>query len=322
MPKVLISRRLPDSVLEAANAMFDVELRDKTTPMTPAEMRSGLAVYDAIMPSLGDKFSAEIFAEFGRPRCKMLANFGVGINHIDVEAARAHGVKVTNTPGAVTDATADTAMTLILMSARRAAEGERLVRSGAWEGWHPTQMLGLHVTGKTVGIVGMGRIGQAIARRCHFGFGMEVLFYNRSPKSVEFPARQVDSLTDMAGQVDILVVATPGGAETHHLIGAEVLAAMQPHAHLVNIARGDVVDEAALAEALIGGRLAGAGLDVYERSHAINPRLRELSNVVLLPHMGSATLEGRIEMGEKVLVNIKTFDDGHRPPDQVVPAML
>ncbi|MDD9707381.1 MAG: D-glycerate dehydrogenase [Paracoccaceae bacterium] len=315
MPKVLISRRLPDSVLEAANAMFDVELRDKTTPMTPAEMRSGLAVYDAIMPSLGDKFSAEIFAEFGRPRCKMLANFGVGINHIDVEAARAHGVKVTNTPGAVTDATADTAMTLILMSARRAAEGERLVRSGAWEGWHPTQMLGLHVTGKTVGIVGMGRIGQAIARRCHFGFGMEVLFYNRSPKSVEFPARQVDSLTDMAGQVDILVVATPGGAETHHLIGAEVLAAMQPHAHLVNIARGDVVDEAALIAVLQAGQIGGAGLDVYEFEPAVPVALRKLDNVTLLPHLGTSTLEVREAMGRMVLDNLAAHFAGTPPPN-------
>lgn len=317
MPKVLISRRLPDSVLEAAHKMFDVELRDKTQPMTPAEMRSGLAVYDAMMPSLGDKFTSEIFAEFGRPRCKLLANFGVGINHIDVEAARAHGVKVTNTPGAVTDATADTAMTLLLMSARRAAEGERLVRSGAWEGWHPTQMLGLHVTGKTVGIVGMGRIGQAIARRCHFGFGMEVLFYNRSPKTVEFPARQVDSLTDLAGQVDFLVVATPGGAETHHLIGTQVLAAMQPHAHLVNIARGDVVEESALIAALQAGRIGGAGLDVYEFEPQVPVALRKLDNVTLLPHLGTSTLEVREAMGRMVLDNLAAHFAGKPLPNLV-----
>lgn len=315
MPKVLISRRLPDSILNAAYEMFDVELRDKTTPMTPAEMRSGLAVYDGIMPSLGDKFSADIFAEFGRPRCKILANFGVGINHIDVEAARAHGVKVTNTPGAVTDATADTAMTLILMSARRAAEGERLVRSGAWEGWHPTQMLGLHVTGKTVGIVGMGRIGQAIARRCHFGFGMEVLFFNRSAKEVEVPARQVDSLTELAASVDILVIATPGGAETHHLIGAEVLAAMQPHAHLVNIARGDVVDEAALIAALQARRIGGAGLDVYEFEPQVPLALRQLDNVTLLPHLGTSTLEVREAMGRLVLDNLAAHFAGNPPPN-------
>jgi len=315
MPKVLISRRLPDSILEAAHAMFDVELRDKTTPMTPAEMRSGLAVYDAIMPSLGDRFSAEIFAEFGRPRCKLLANFGVGINHIDVEAARAHGVKVTNTPGAVTDATADTAMTLLLMSARRAAEGERLVRSGAWEGWHPTQMLGLHVTGKTVGIVGMGRIGQAIARRCHYGFGMQVLFVNRSPRATDFPAQQMDSLTALASAVDVLVVATPGGAETHHLIDAGVLAAMQPHAHLVNIARGDVVDEAALIAALQAGRIGGAGLDVYEFEPQVPVALRKLDNVTLLPHLGTSTLEVREAMGRMVLDNLAAHFAGHPPPN-------
>lgn len=315
MPKVLISRRLPDSILNAAYEMFDVELRDKTTPMTPAEMRSGLAVYDGIMPSLGDQFSADIFAEFGRPRCKILANFGVGINHIDVEAARAHGVKVTNTPGAVTDATADTAMTLILMSARRAAEGERLVRSGAWEGWHPTQMLGLHVTGKTVGIVGMGRIGQAIARRCHFGFGMEVLFFNRSAKEMEFPARQVASLSELAAAVDILVIATPSGAETHHLVSAEVLAAMQPHAHLVNIARGDVVDEAALVAALQARRIGGAGLDVYEFEPQVPLALRQLDNVTLLPHLGTSTLEVREAMGRLVLDNLAAHFAGQPPPN-------
>lgn len=315
MPKVLISRRLPDSLLEAAHAMFDVELRDKTAPMSAAEMRAALALYDGIMPSLGDQFSAEIFAEFGRPRCKILANFGVGINHIDVEAARAHGVKVTNTPGAVTDATADTAMTLILMSARRAAEGERLVRAGAWGGWHPTQMLGLHVTGKTVGIVGMGRIGQAIARRCHFGFGMEVLFFNRSPKSTEFPAQQVDSLTDLAAKVDILVIATPGGAETRHLISAKVLEAMQPHAHLINIARGDVVDETALIAALQGARIGGAGLDVYEFEPQVPMALRQLENVTLLPHLGTATLEVREAMGRMVLDNLAAHFAGDPPPN-------
>ena len=317
MPKVLIARRLPDSVLEAAHGLFDVELRDKTSPMTPAEMRSGLAVYDGMMPSLGDRFSAEIFAEFGRPRCKILANFGVGYNHIDIEAAQAHGVKVTNTPGAVTDATADTAMTLLLMSARRAAEGERLVRSGAWEGWHPTQMLGLHVTGKTVGIVGMGRIGQAIARRCHFGFGMEVLYFNRSPKAVDFPARQVGSLTDLAAACDILVIAAPGGAETHHLIGPAVFEAMRPHGHLVNIARGDVVDETALIAALQAGRIGGAGLDVYEFEPKVPEALRKLDNVTLLPHLGTSALEVREAMGRMVLDNLAAFFAGEPLPNPV-----
>ncbi|MCM2562946.1 D-glycerate dehydrogenase [Lutimaribacter sp. EGI FJ00015] len=315
--KVLLARRLPDAVLARADDLFDLTLRDKTAPMTPSEMRAGLAIYDAIMPTLGDRFSADIFNEFGRPRCKILANFGVGYNHIDIEAARAHAVTVTNTPGAVTDATADIAMTLILMSARRAAEGERLVRSGAWEGWHPTQMLGLHVSGKTVGIVGMGRIGQAIARRCHFGFGMEVLFVNRSQKTVDFPATQVADLAELAARCDVLVAATPGGAETHHLIGADVFNAMKPTAHFVNISRGDVVDEGALVSALQSGRIAGAGLDVYELEPEVPAALRALENVVLLPHLGTAAEEVRIDMGMMVLDNLQAFFNGEAPPNKL-----
>ncbi|MFD1508491.1 2-hydroxyacid dehydrogenase [Lacimonas salitolerans] len=315
--KVLLARRLPDAVLARADDLFDLTVREKTTPMTPSEMRAGLAIYDGMMPSLGDQFSEEIFNEFGRPRCRVLANFGVGINHIDLDAARAHGVTVTNTPGAVTDATADIAMTLMLMSARRAGEGERLVRSGAWEGWHPTQMLGLHVTGKTVGIVGMGRIGQAIARRCHFGFGMEVLYVNRSAKTVAFPATQVDSLTDLAARCDIMVAATPGGAETRHLIGADVFAAMKPGAHFVNISRGDVVDEAALIAALTSGQIAGAGLDVYEHEPQVPDALRALDNVVLLPHLGTAAEEVRVDMGMMVLDNLVAHFDGREPPNKL-----
>lgn len=315
--KVLLARRLPDAVMARADDLFDVTVRDKTTPMTPSEMRSGLAIYDGMMPSLGDLFSEEIFNEFGRPRCRVLANFGVGINHIDLDAARAHGVTVTNTPGAVTDATADIAMTLILMSARRAAEGERLVRSGAWEGWHPTQMLGLHVTGKTVGIVGMGRIGQAIARRCHFGFGMEVLYVNRSAKAVDFPATQVDNLTDLAARCDVMVAATPGGADTRHLIGADVFAAMKPGAHFVNVSRGDVVDEAALIAALASRQIAGAGLDVYENEPHVPEALRSLDNVVLLPHLGTAAEEVRVDMGMMVLDNLQAHFEGREPPNKL-----
>ncbi|SEP86977.1 2-hydroxyacid dehydrogenase [Thalassovita taeanensis] len=315
-PRVLISRPLPERVIARAQDLFELEVRESNAPMTGAEMRSALALYDGVMPTLGDMFSAAIFAEFGRPRCRILANFGVGYNHIDVESAKAHGVQVSNTPGAVTDATADTAMALILMSARRAAEGERLVRSGAWQGWNPTQMLGLHVTGKTVGIVGMGRIGQAIARRCHFGFGMQVLFYNRSPKQVDFPAQQV-SLTELTGQADIVVVAVPGGAETYHLIGAEVFAAMQSHAHFINIARGDVVDEAALIAALQGGEIGGAGLDVYEHEPQVPEALRKLEHVVLLPHLGTAALEVREAMGMMVLDNLEAFFDGKPLPNPV-----
>lgn len=313
-PRVLISRPLPAAVAKRAEALFDVEWRDTNAPMSAAEMRSALALYDGIMPTLGDQFTDQIFAEFGRPRCRILANFGVGYNHIDVDSARAHGVTVTNTPGAVTDATADTAMTLLLMSARRAAEGERLVRSGAWEGWHPTQMLGLHVSGKTVGIVGMGRIGQAIARRCHFGFGMKVLYANRSAREMAFEAEQV-SLNDLAARADVVVIAVPGGAETHHMIGADLFAAMQSHAHFINIARGDVVQETALIEALQNGAIGGAGLDVYEFEPEVPEALRQLNNVTLLPHLGTAALDVRTDMGMLVLNNLEAFFKGETPPN-------
>lgn len=316
-PRVLIARPLPEAVIERAQTLFDVELRANTQPMSGAEMRSALALYDGVMPTLGDRFSADIFAEFGRPRCRILANFGVGYNHIDVQAAAAHGVKVTNTPGAVTDATADIALTLILMSARRAGEGERLVRSGQWQGWHPTQMLGLHVTGRKLGIVGMGRIGQAIARRCHFGFGMEVLYQSRSPKELDFPATQVDSLADLAAQVDFLVAAVPGGPGTHHLIGADVFAAMQSHARFINISRGDVVDEPALVAALQAGQIGGAGLDVYEHEPQVPDALQNMENVTLLPHLGTAALNVRTDMGMMALDNLVAFFDGKPLPNPV-----
>lgn len=315
MKKVLICRPMPAAVTERAEAIFDVTWRKSNAPMTEAEMRSSMVLYDGMMPTLGDNFSKKVFDEFGRPRCKILANFGVGINHINLDAARTHGVTVTNTPGAVTDATADIAMTLLLMTARRAGEGERLARSGTWEGWHPTQMLGSHVTGKTVGIIGMGRIGQAIARRCHFGFGMEVLFFNRSERQVDFPARQVSTLTELAEACDFLVAATPGGAETRHLVGADVFAAMKPSAHFVNISRGEVVDEAALITALETGTIAGAGLDVYEHEPQIPASLRGLDNAVLLPHLGTNTEEVRTKMGMMALDNLEAFFRGETPPD-------
>jgi lactate dehydrogenase-like 2-hydroxyacid dehydrogenase len=236
-----------------------------------------------------------------------------------VAAAQAAGVAVSNTPGAVTDATADIGMMLILMSARRAAEGERLVRAGRWEGWHPTQMLGLHVTGRCVGIVGMGRIGQAIAHRCHFGFGMDVRYVSRSPKDLPFPAARDADLKALAGAVDFLVVAVPGGAETRHLIDASVLAAMRPHAHLVNIARGDVVEEAALIAALSAGTIGGAGLDVYEFEPKVPERLIALDNVTLLPHLGTAALNVRTNMGQMALDNVAAFVAGQAPPNLVTP---
>jgi lactate dehydrogenase-like 2-hydroxyacid dehydrogenase len=312
--KLLISRALPDSVMEAARDRFDVTCRETTQPMDPDECRAALASSDVIVPTLGDAFGADAFG--GPIRARGLANFGVGYNHIDVTAARAAGLEVTNTPGAVTDATADIAMTLILMTARRAGEGERLVRAGDWRGWHPTQMLGLHVSGKTVGIVGMGRIGQAVARRCRAGFGMDVIYWNRSEKAVE-GARQLGSVREVCAAADIVVMAVAANPETRHLMDAEALAAMRPHAILVNIARGDVVDEAALIDALEAEAVGGAGLDVYEHEPHVPDRLRALGNVVLLPHLGTAALEVREAMGRMALDNAVAIADGREPPNPV-----
>lgn len=315
--KLLLSRPLTGAVLAAARAEFDTTVRAATRPMTTAEMVAALEDHDIVVPTLGDLFRADIFAAVPRPRCRLLANFGVGYNHIDAAAARAAGIAVTNTPGAVTDATADIALTLMLMSCRRAAEGERLVRAGRWEGWHPTQMLGLHLTGKVLGIVGMGRIGQAIARRAHFGFDMRILWFSRSDRDLGFPAQRLDSLTAVMAAADVVAVAVPGGADTRHLIGATEIAAMQPHAHLVNIARGDVIDEAALIAALRAGRIGGAGLDVYEREPEVPEALRALENVVLLPHLGTATEEVRTAMGLMALDNARALRDGRPLPNPV-----
>ena len=315
--KLWLTRPLPDEVEARARATFDVDMRPSTDPLSADEMRQALRDYDVVMPTLGDRFQADVFADVPDARCKLLANFGVGYNHIDVDAAQAHGIAVTNTPGAVTDATADIAMTLILMTARRAGEGERLVRAGRWAGWHPTQMLGMHVTGRTLGVIGMGRIGQAIAHRCHFGFGMSVRYVARSEKDLAFPAVRDTSLTSLAAACDIVVVAVPGSAETHHLIDKTVLDAMQPHAIFVNIARGDVVDEAALITALQSGQLAGAGLDVYEFEPKLPDALLAMENVTLLPHLGTAALNVRTDMGMMVLDNVQAFANGAPLPNPV-----
>ncbi|MEP4036241.1 MULTISPECIES: D-glycerate dehydrogenase [unclassified Pseudophaeobacter] len=315
--KLLITRPMTAVVEARARAEFDVVIRSQPSVLSRQEMLSALQGFDLVMPTLGDGFDAGIFAEVAEPRCKLLANFGVGFNHIDVGAATAAGVAVSNTPGAVTDATADIALTLILMSARRAGEGERLVRSGDWPGWHPTQMLGQHVTGKKLGVIGMGRIGAAIARRCHFGFGMQVFYTARSDKSPGFDATRLPDLQHLAAEVDFLVVAVPGSTETRHLVNADVLAAMQPHAHLINIARGEVVQQQALITALQAQRIAGAGLDVYEFEPEVPQALRELSNVTLLPHLGTATEEVRSAMGHMALDNIAAFVAGQPLPNQV-----
>lgn len=316
MKSLLITRPMPEAVVEAARSVCAVTMRKSTAPLSGDELRASLRDYDAIMPTLGDGYNEHVFADVRAPRARILANFGVGYNHIDTIAAARHGITVTNTPGAVTDATADIAMTLILMSARRAGEGERLVRAGKWEGWHPTQMLGMHVTGRTVGIIGMGRIGQAIARRCHYGFGCKVIFANRSEKRMEFPAEQM-AQHELARHADIVVVAVPGGRETHHLIGAGFLGSMRGHAHIVNISRGDVIDETALIEALQQGRIAGAGLDVYEHEPQVPPELMALENVTLLPHLGTAALDVRIGMGLMAVDNLRAFLAGETPPNPV-----
>ncbi|MGJ8586520.1 MAG: 2-hydroxyacid dehydrogenase [Yoonia sp.] len=315
MKKLLITRLLPEANLAAARARFDVTVRESADGLTMVEAAQALADYDAILPTLGDQFTAEAF--IGDLRCGVLANFGVGYNHIDVEAAGMAGVLVSNTPNVVTDATADIGLTLILSACRRSGEGERLVRADKWTGWGPTQMLGTHVTGKTVGIVGMGRIGQAVARRCHYGFEMPVKFYNRSPKAVDFPAEQVDSLADLMGACDIIVVTVPGGGSNTYLINAAALAAMKPTGIFVNIARGDVVDEAALIAALQAGQIAGAGLDVFEHEPHVPDAFRALENVVLLPHLGTAALEIREAMGQMALDNIIAWEEG-RPLPQAV----
>ncbi|MCZ8150772.1 MAG: D-glycerate dehydrogenase [Rhodobacteraceae bacterium] len=315
--KLLITRRMPAQVLAAAQARFDVTSREEEARvLTPDELRSALRDFDVVMPTLGDRFSAEVFADVPQPRCRLLANFGVGYNHIDVEAAKAAGVAVSNTPGAVTDATADIALSLILMTARRLGEGERILRAGQWVGWGPTQMLGTHVSGKSVGIIGMGRIGKAIARRCHFGFGMEVVFHNRSAVAdVGLPARQVGMAEAMAQ--DFVVVAVPGGKATHHLINAAAFSAMKPSGIFVNIARGDVVDEAALIATLAEGRIAGAGLDVYEFEPKVPAELMAMENVTLLPHLGTAALEVRENMGMMAVENLIAHLEGRDLPNRV-----
>ncbi|MCB5198712.1 D-glycerate dehydrogenase [Loktanella sp. TSTF-M6] len=314
MKRLLLTRPFPDATIDAVRPHFDVTISDDG-PLSVEAAALALQEYDAIMCTLGDGFTDMAFATPDL-RCKMLANFGVGYNHIDVRAAKAAGVTVSNTPGAVTDATADIALTLMLMAARRAGEGERLVRAGQWTGWEPTQLLGMHLTGKRIGIVGMGRIGQAIARRAHFGFDMKVIYYNRSVKDVDFPARQVEELSGVMSQSDVVVVAVPGGGENVHLIDADALAELSDGAIFINIARGDVVDEASLVAALKSGRIS-AGLDVYENEPTVPSELLGLDNVVLLPHLGTAALEVREAMGQLAVDNLIAWDQGDAPPNAV-----
>ena len=314
--RVLISREMPLEVVRLVEAKFDVAWRHSDFPMTALEAQAAMAEYDAILATFGDDFSATAFEGLHDAPCKLVANFGVGINHIDVAAAQRAGIRVTNTPGVVTEATADIALTLMLMTCRRASEGERMVRAGDWHGWGPTQLLGMHMSGKTVGIIGMGRIGQAIAQRCRLGFGMPIVFFNRSEKTIE-GCTQFPSIQAVMQACDIAVVALPGGADTHHMIEAQALSALRPHAVLVNIARGDVIDEAALIAALSAGQIAGAGLDVYENEPLVPQALKDMQNVTLLPHMGTSTLEVRLDMGVMAVANLTALANGHDLPNQV-----
>ncbi len=316
MLKLLVTRPMTAAATKAIAASFDATFRDTNTPLTEAEAAAALRDHDAVLPTLGDRFSAGAFS--GRPRARIVANFGAGYDHIDVNAAREAGLVVTNTPDVVTESTADIAMMLVLMAARRASEGERLLRAGRWSGWNPTQLLGTHVSGKVLGIVGMGRIGRAIARRAHHGFGMRVVFHNRSAvSSLDVPAQQLASLEAVLAAADIVVIAVPGGAGTRAMIGAAELAQLGPQGYLVNIARGDVVDEDALILALREGRIRGAGLDVYAREPDVPEALRVLENVTLLPHLGTAAEEVRTAMALRALDNLLAHFDGRPPPDRV-----
>ncbi len=318
-PTLLITRPLPQPVFQAAQEVCDVIMCPENLPFSEDAIAMALVEHDAILPTLGDRLTRAAFDAARRPKCRLIANFGVGFNHIDIAAAEARGISVTNTPGAVTDATADIAMTLILMTARRAGEGERLVRSGQWGGWHPTQLLGRHIGGKTLGIVGMGRIGRAVARRAYFGFGMKIVFFNRSSvQDCGIPgAQQVDRLELLFAQSDFISVNVPGGAENRHLISADILRAARPGSILVNTARGDVIDEQALIEALETNMLSGAGLDVYEHEPQVPTALRRLENVVLLPHLGTNSLAVRTQMGLMAVDNIRAFFSGQKPPNLI-----
>ncbi len=319
-PKILLTRRWPSAVETVLSERFDATFNLEDLPMSPDAIADALRAYDAVLPTVSDKLPASVFGG-STIRTRILGNFGVGYNHIDIAAATAQGIAVTNTPGVLTDCTADIAMLLLLSVARRGGEGERQIRAGEWKGWCPTHMIGTKVSGKTVGIIGFGRIGKAFAQRCHFGFGMDVVFYNRSTvdpaEASRYGARQLATVEDVLAAADFVSLHCPGGAENRHLMNTARFSAMKPGAYLINTARGDVVDEAALVAALETGAIRGAGLDVYEVEPHVPERLRAMENVVLLPHLGSATEETRNAMGMKVVDNITAFFDGREPPDRV-----
>jgi len=321
---VVVTRRLPDVVETRLCELFNVTLRDDDKPMSREDLAEAMKTADVLVSTITDHIDAALLAGAGE-NLRLIAQYGAGVDNIDVATARQRGIQVSNTPGVTTDDTADMALALMLAVTRRIPEGLKVMQDGTWEGWSPTAMLGGRIGGRRLGILGMGRIGQAVARRAR-AFGMQIHYHNRKRLRLEqeeaLDATYWESLDQMVARMDVVSISCPHTPSTFHLMNARRLKLMKPDAVLVNVSRGEVVDENALTRMLRAGELAGAGLDVFENAHDINPRLKDLPNVVLLPHMGSATIEGRVEMGEKVIINIKTFADGHRPPDLVVPSML
>lgn len=322
--KVIVTRRLPEPVETRMRELFDVELNETDEKMDAEALADAISRADILVPTLGDEIDQKMLAKAGE-NLRLIANYGAGFDHIDVQTALQRGIMVSNTPGVLTDDTADMTMAMILAVPRRLREGTVMMQQGEWQGWSPTALMGHRIGGKRLGILGMGRIGQAVAHRAK-AFGLQVHYHNRRrlhlDTEAELEATYWESLDQMLARVDILSIHCPHTPGTFHLLNARRLKLMKPSAVVINTARGEIVDENALTRMLRAGELAGAGLDVYEHGNDINPRLKGLDNVLLMPHMGSATIEGRIEMGEKVIINIKTFADGHRPPDQVVPSML
>jgi glyoxylate reductase len=327
-PLVVVTRKLPDSVETRMRELFDARLNLDDKPMSHADLAAAAKIADVLVPTVTDRIDASVLSQSG-DKLKLIANFGNGVDNIDVATAVQRGITVTNTPGVLTEDTADMTMALILAVPRRLAEGANVLTADKdWTGWTPTWMLGHRIWGKRLGILGMGRIGQAVARRAR-AFGLQIHYHNRRRVSPhieeELEATYWESLDQMLARMDIISVNCPHTPATYHLLSARRLKLMRPEAYVVNTARGEVIDENALARMIEHGEVAGAGLDVFEHEPAINPKLLKLARagkVVLLPHMGSATIEGRIDMGEKVIINIKTFMDGHRPPDRVLPSML
>ena len=323
-PSVIVTRRLPDVVETRMRELFDVRLNVDDKPMSQADLVEAVRNCEVLVPTVTDTIDAAVISQAG-PQLRLIANYGNGVDNIDVQSALNRGITVTNTPGVLTEDTADMTLTLILAVPRRIAEGMAVIRDGDWNGWSPTWMLGHRINGKRLGIIGMGRIGQAVARRAK-AFGMSIHYHNRRrlPTAVEegLEATYWESLDQMLARMDVISVHCPHTPATYHLLSARRLKLIRPEAFVVNTARGEVIDENALARMLEAGELAGAGLDVFEHEPAVNPKLVRSKRVVLLPHMGSATIESRVDMGERVIINIKTYQDGHRPPDRVLPSML